>query len=144
MIYLSILLCVVDTLKRRVCQPGASFFTMVTHSDVQRVKDAFILKEILYWWFYPIERVQNVRGIVAWDGYHWTLARQMAQDGNWESLKASMDTMGETYLRQSMEHLVQSASRRLYHDYWTACLAEDENNPREQPNDHAFVKTGTG
>ena len=46
MIYLFILLCVVDTLKRRVCQPGASFFTMITRSDVQRVKDAFILKEI--------------------------------------------------------------------------------------------------
>ena len=72
---------------------------MITRSDVQRVIDAFILKETLYWWFHPIERVQNVRGIVAWDGYHWMLARQMAQDGNWESLKAYMDTMGETYLR---------------------------------------------
>ena len=37
----------------------------------------------------------------AWDGYHWTLARQMAQDEEWVSVNAYMDTMGETYLRES-------------------------------------------
>jgi len=31
-------------------------------------------------------------------------------DEDWVSLKAYMDTMGETYLRESMEHLVQSSS----------------------------------
>jgi len=61
---------------------------MVTPGDVQRVIDAFILEETLYWWLHRIEWVQTVRGIGAWDGYHWTLARQMAQDGEWVSFKA--------------------------------------------------------
>ena len=97
---------------------------MFTRGDVQRVTDAVILEETLYWWLHPIERVQTVRDIDAWDGYHWTLARQMAQDEDWVSLKAYIDTLGETYLRDNLEYLVQSASPRLYHEYWTACLAE--------------------
>ena len=96
---------------------------MITRGDVQRVMDAFILEETLYWWLRPIERVQTVRGIDTWDGYHWTLARQLAQDENWVSLKAYMETLGETYLRESMEYLVQSASPLLNHEYWTACPA---------------------
>ena len=116
---------------------------MITRGDVQRVIDAFILEETLYWWLHPIERVQTVRGIGAWNAYHWTLARQMAQEGEWVSLKAYMDALGETYLRESMEYLVQSASPRLYHEHWTACSAEEgEEDP--PPNDPDFVKTGVG
>ena len=54
-----------------------------------------------------------------------------------------MDTLGETYLRESMEYLVQSASPRLYHEYWTACPAEEDEED-SPPNDPAFVKTGVG
>ena len=108
---------------------------MITRGDVQRVIDAFILEETLCWWLHPFEQVQTVRGN---DGYHWALARQMVQHGEWMSLKAYMDTMGETYLRESIEHLVQSASPRLYHEYWTACPAKEEDPP---PNDPDFVKT---
>ena len=100
---------------------------MITRGDVQRVIDAFILEESLYWWLHPIERVQTVQGIDVWDGYHWTLARQLAQDREWTSLKAYMDTMGESYLRKSMEHLIQSASPRLYHDYWLVCQEEEDD-----------------
>ena len=100
--------------------------------------DAFILEETLYLWLHQIERVQIVRGIDAWDGYPWTLARQMTQDEEWESLKAYMDTLGETYLRESMENLVQSASPRLYHKYWTACPAEEED-AHGLPNDPDFM-----
>ena len=107
------------------------FFIMITRGDVQRVIDAFIMKESLYWWLHPIERVQTVRGNDAWDGYHWTLARQLAQDREWTSLKAYMDTMGESYLRECMEHLIQSASPRLYHEYWTVCREEEEE--KENP-----------
>ena len=89
---------------------------MITSDDVQRVIDAFILEETLYWWLHPIERVNTVRGIDAWDGYHWKLARQMAEDEDWVSLKAYMDTLGETYLRERMEDLIQFASPRLYHE----------------------------
>ena len=53
---------------------------MITRGDEQGVIDAFILEETLYWRLHPIQRVQTVRGIDAWDGCHWTLARQMAQD----------------------------------------------------------------
>ena len=54
-----------------------------------------------------------------------------------------MDTMGETYLRESMEYLVQSTSSpRLYHEYWTASPAEEEEDP--PPNEPDFVKTGVG
>ena len=54
-----------------------------------------------------------------------------------------MDTLGETYLRENMEYLVQSTSPRLYHKYWMTCPAEEgEEDP--PPNDPAFVKTGVG
>ena len=131
-----------DALKKtRRVAGGVISFIMITRSDVQRVIDTFILEETLYWWLHPIERVQTVRGIDAWDGYHWTLARQMAQDEDWVSLKAYIDTLGETYLRDNLEYLVQSASPRLYHEYWTACLAEeDEEDP--PPNDPDLVNTG--
>ena len=83
---------------------------MITRGDVQRVVDAFILEETLYWWSNPIERVNTVRGIDAWDGYHWLVARQLAQDQDWVSLKHYMDSIGETYLRETMEQLIQSES----------------------------------
>ena len=75
---------------------------IIFHHDYARrcasVIDAFILEETLYWWLHPIERVQAVRGIDAWDGYHWTLTRQMAQRREWVSLKAYMYTMGDVCL----------------------------------------------
>ena len=83
---------------------------MITRADVQRVVDAFILEETLYWWEHPIERVNTVQGIDAWDGYHWLVARQLAQDQDWVSLKHYMDSMSETYLRETMEGLIQSES----------------------------------
>ena len=75
---------------------------IIFHHDYARrcasVIDAFILEETLYWWLHPIERVQAVRGIDAWDGYHWTLTRQMAQRRGWVSLKAYMYTMDDVCL----------------------------------------------
>ena len=118
---------------------------MITRGDVQCVIDAFILKETLCWWLHPIERVNTVRGFDALDGYHWMLARQMAQDEDWVSLKTYMDTLGETYLRKSVEDLIQFTSPRLYHEFWTTCQAadEEEDDPLP-PNDPAFAKTGVG
>ena len=114
---------------------------MITRGDVQRVVDAFLLEETVYWWVHPIERVNTVQGIDAWDGYHWLVARQLAQDQDWVSLKHYMDTMGETYLRETMEGLIQSESPRLYREYWTVCpVADDDSAPL--PDDPAFAKTG--
>ena len=116
---------------------------MITRADVQRVVDAFILEETLYWWSNPIERVNTVRGIDAWDGYHWLVARQLAQDQDWVSLKHYMDSIGETYLRETMEQLIQSESPRLYPEYWTACpLADNDDDSAPPPDDPAFAKTG--
>ena len=116
---------------------------MITRADVQRVVDAFILEETLYWWSNPIERVNTVRGIDAWDGYHWLVARQLAQDQDWVSLKHYMDSIGETYLRETMEQLIQSESPRLYREYWTACpLADNDDDSAPPPDDPAFAKTG--
>ena len=47
-------------IKRHVHGEGTSLFTIITRGDVQRVIDAFILGETLYWWLHPIERVQTV------------------------------------------------------------------------------------
>ena len=116
---------------------------MITRSDVQRVVDAFLLEETLYWWEHPIERVNTVRGIDAWDGYHWLIARQLAQDQDWVSLKHYMDSMRETYLRETMEQLIQFESLRLYREHWTACpVTDDDDAP--PPDDPAFAKTGAG
>ena len=119
---------------------------MITRSDVQRVVDAFILEETLYWWLHPIERVNTVRAMDAWDGYHWLVARQLAQDHDWIALKKYMDTIGETYLRETMEHLIQSTSPPLYHDYWTACptVEDDKDDAPPHNDDPAFAKTGVG
>ena len=118
---------------------------MITRSDVQRVVDAFILEETLYWWEHPIERVNTVQGIDAWDGYHWLVARQLAQDQDWVSLKQYMDSMSETYLRETMERLIQFESPRLYREYWTACPAADnDDDGAPPPDDPAFAKTGAG
>ena len=112
---------------------------MITRGDVQRVIDAFMLEETLYWWLHPTERVKTVQGVDAWDGYHWLVARQLAQDQDWVSLKQYMDTMKETHLRETMEQLIQFESPRLYHEYWTACPDDDDD-----ADDPAFVKTGGG
>ena len=117
---------------------------MITRSDVQRVVDAFILEETLYWWEHPIERVNTVRAVDAWDGYHWMMARQFAQDQDWVALKHYMDRMGETYLRESMEQLIQSESPRLYRDYWTTCPVTedgDDDDSATLPDDPSFAKT---
>ena len=121
------------------------YLIMITRADVQRVIDAFLLEETLYWWLHPIERVNTVQGVDAWDGYHWLMARQLAQDQDWVSLKHYMDTMSETHLRETMEHLIQFESPRLYREYWTACpVADNDDDDALPPDDPAFVKTGGG
>ena len=116
---------------------------MITRGDVQRVIDAFMLEETLYWWLHPIERVNTVQGVDAWDGYHWLMARQLAQDQDWVSLKHYMDTMKETHLRETMEQLIQFESPRLHREYWTECPVADQDDALP-PDDPVFVKTGAG
>ena len=120
---------------------------MITRSDVQRVIEAFLVEESWYWWIHPLERVNTVQGVDAWDGYHWLVARQLAQDQDWVALKQYMDTMGETHLRERMEQMIQIESPRLYREYWTTCPATDDDDAADSerpPDDPAFVKTAEG
>ena len=55
---------------------------------------------------------------VMWDGHHWNFVRCLAQASMWEDMKHYMDTMGETYLREVMETIIEKASPRLYAQYW--------------------------
>ena len=119
---------------------------MITRGDVQRVVDAFILEETLYWCLHPIERVNTVREVDRWNGYHWLMTRQLAQDQVWVDLKHYMDTVGETYLRETMEQLIQFESPRLYREYWTVCPDKDDEDDETSPlnDDPAFAKTDVG
>ena len=47
-----------------------------------------------------------------------------------------MDTMSETYLRETMEGLIQFQSPRLYHEYWTACPAAEEERRQREGGQH--------
>ena len=48
---------------------------------------------------------------VMWDGYHCHFVQCLAQARRWEDLKQHIDTMGETYLREQMQTLIQSVAR---------------------------------
>ena len=58
-------------MKRTHRVAGVSLFIMTTRSDVQRVLDAFILDESLYWWLHPIERVQTEVWMLGMVIEHW-------------------------------------------------------------------------
>jgi len=138
--------CVSNVIKRCASGQGGLILIMITRGDVQRVIDAFILEETLYWWEHPIERINTVRGVDAWNGYHWTWARQLAQDRAWGVLKNYMETMGETYLREAMEYLIQLASPRLYREYWSTCPTPDVEEEEDDESDvhPTFAKTDVG
>ena len=71
-----------------------------------------------------------------------SVARQLAQDQDWVSLKHYMDTLGETHLRETVEGLIQFESPRLYREYWTACPVADNDDDAPLPDDPVFAKTG--
>ena len=52
-----------------------------------------------------------------------------------------MDSMNETYLRETMEGLIQSESPRLYREYWAVCPDGDDDSA-PPPDDPAFAKMG--
>ena len=54
-----------------------------------------------------------------------------------------MDTMSETYLRETMEGLIQFESPRLYQEYWTACPAAEEEED-DAPPPPRFRQNGRG
>ena len=55
-----------------------------------------------------------------WDGSHWKQVVQLAHQHAWEAMKHYIEWMGETYLREHMQLIVQLASPRLYQTLWDA------------------------
>ena len=53
-----------------------------------------------------------------WDGSHSKPVVQLAQQQAWKAMKHYIEWMGDTYLREHMQLIVQLASPRLYHTLW--------------------------
>ena len=87
---------------------------MVTRQDSRQVYEAFAKAKVLYMSQHPWEMFDQDQ----WGGSHWKQAVQLAQQQAWEAMKHYIEWMGETYLRQHMQLIVQSASPRLYHTLW--------------------------
>ena len=87
---------------------------MITRQDSRQVYEAFAKAKVLYMSQHPWEIFDQDK----WDGSHWKQAVQLAQQQAWEAMKHYIEWMGETYLREHMQLIVQLASPRLYHTLW--------------------------
>ena len=59
-----------------------------------------------------------------WDGWHWKHVVYCASKKDWHALKGYTESMGETYLRESIEYIIRQASPRLYLEYWVGYKRE--------------------
>jgi len=92
---------------------------MLTRGDVQRVVHALIEQEWFYWKDHKEEWIRQCTDrTFVWDGFHWHVVRCLAQTKRWEDLKQYIEGMGETYLREHMQTLIQLQSLRLYQQLW--------------------------
>lgn len=95
---------------------------MLSRGDIQKVFQALVHQEWLYWkdhfkeWVAHCSRdlTDPFDPAVVWDGYHWNFVRHLAQAKMWEDMKQHIDSMGETYLREQKQTLIQSVAPRLY------------------------------
>ena len=105
--------------------PRHSFVIMITRRDVDSVRILFGAQEAIYWVMHPIERVQTVQQIDEWDGYFWTMAcnkiNEADKRGDWTLFFDFICSIFETHLRDQMEELLQSASKRLFDEYTLRC-----------------------
>ena len=105
--------------------PRHSFLIMITRRDVDSVRNLFGAQEAIYWVMHPIERVQTVQQIDEWDGYFWTMAcnniNEADKRGDWTLFFDFICSIFETHLRDQMEELLQSASKRLFEEYTLRC-----------------------
>ena len=98
---------------------------MLTRGDVENVLKVFAKQELSYWQGNCHEWVTHcLDPAVMWDGYHWHFVRCLVQARRWEDLKQHIDTMGETFLREQMQILIQSVSPRLYQTLWGEHVVE--------------------
>ena len=83
---------------------------MITRQDSRQVYEAFAKAKVLYMSQHPWEIFDQDQ----WDRSHWKQVVQLAQQQAWEVMKHYIEWMGETYLRESLQLIVQLASPRLY------------------------------
>ena len=99
--------------------PRHSFPIMITRRDVDSVRNLFGAQEAIYWVMHPIERVQTVQQIDEWNGYFWTMACNKINEA--DKRGDFICSIFETHLRDQMEELLQSASKRLFEEYTLRC-----------------------
>ena len=99
--------------------PHHSFLIMITRRDVDSVRNLFGAQEAIYWVMHPIERVHTVQQIDEWDGYFWTMACNKINEA--DKRGDFICSIFETHLRDQMEELLQSASKRLFEEYTLRC-----------------------
>ena len=87
---------------------------MITRQDSRQIYEAFAKAKVLYMSQHPWEMFDQDQ----WEGSYWKQAVQLAQQQAWEAMKHYIEWMGETYLREHMQLIVQLASPRLYHTLW--------------------------
>ena len=92
---------------------------MITRRDVDSVRNLFGAQEAIYWVMHPIERVHTVQQIDEWDGYFWTMACNKINEA--DKRGDFICSIFETHLRDQMEELLQSASKRLFEEYTLRC-----------------------
>ena len=81
---------------------------MITRQDSRQVYEAFAKPKVLYMSQHPWENFDQDQ----WDGSHWKQAVQLAQQQAWEAMQHYIEWMGQTYLREHMQLIVQLASPR--------------------------------
>ena len=92
---------------------------LLTRGDVQNVLIALSKQEWSYWQDNFVKWIVHcIDPGVLWDRYHWHFVRCLVKAKMWEDLKHHIDTMGETYLREQIQTLIQSTSPRLYQSLW--------------------------
>ena len=101
---------------------------MITLQDYCHVYEALAAAKRRYFWYNPSE----VFGKVRWDGVHWKNVVHLAQHQEWVDMKEYMKWMGETYLREHMQTLIQMASPRLYRTLWGEHVEPSEKEPNEK------------
>ena len=99
--------------------PRHSFPIMITRRDVDSVRNLFGAQEAIYWAMHPIERVHTVQQLDEWDGYFWTMACNKINEA--DKRGDFICSIFETHLRDQMEELLQSASKRLFEEYTLRC-----------------------
>ena len=86
---------------------------ILCRSDCQRVIDALVLEETLYWVSHPIERIHTIKGIDAWDGQLWSSAVLFAIHRKWQAFREWLNVMKETNYGAYKERVL-----RLFQEYF--------------------------